>query len=97
MTSSAEQQMAAPVATAPGGGGTGRLDPQWRKAAVAALRGRMAAHRDGEAGYAALASARSLALQAFSRQGTRGKCHVALPPLPLPHPSSVPREPHHFE
>ncbi|KAG2624087.1 kinetochore protein SPC25 homolog isoform X3 [Panicum virgatum] len=68
MTSSAEQQMAAPVATAPGGGGTGRLDPQWRKAAVAALRGRMAAHRDGEAGYAALASARSLALQAFSRR-----------------------------
>ena len=95
MTSSAEQQMAAPVATAPGGGGTGRLDPQWRKAAVAALRGRMAAHRDGEAGYAALASARSLALQAFSR---RGNCPRRPPStLPLPHPSSVPREPHHFE
>ena len=84
-------ERAAPVvATAPGGGGAEGLDPQWRKTAAAALRGRMAAHRDWEAGSATLPSARSLALQAFSRQGTRGKCHVALPPLPLPHPSSVP-------
>ena len=89
-------ERAAPVvATAPGGGGAEGLDPQWRKTAAAALRGRMAAHRDGEAGYAALASARSLALQAFSR---RGNCPRRPPStLPLPHPSSVPREPHHFE
>ncbi|XP_025808861.1 probable kinetochore protein SPC25 isoform X3 [Panicum hallii] len=77
MASSVEQQMAAalergaPVATAPGGGGAGALDPQWRKTAAAALRGRMAAQRERGAGAAALASARSLALQAFSRQGTQ--------------------------
>ncbi|PUZ63662.1 hypothetical protein GQ55_3G085700 [Panicum hallii var. hallii] len=77
MASSVEQQMAAaleraaPVATAPGGGGAGALDPQWRKTAAAALRGRMAAQRERGAGAAALASARSLALQALSRQGTR--------------------------
>jgi len=65
-------ERAAPVvATAPGGGGAEGLDPQWRKTAAAALRGRMAAHRDWEAGSATLPSARSLALQAFSRQGTR--------------------------
>ncbi|RLN30905.1 kinetochore protein Spc25-like isoform X1 [Panicum miliaceum] len=77
MASSVEHQMAAaleraaPVATAPGGGGAGPLDPQWRKTAAAALRGRMAAQRERGAGTAALASARSLALQAFSRQGNR--------------------------
>ncbi|KAG2615909.1 kinetochore protein SPC25 homolog isoform X2 [Panicum virgatum] len=65
-------ERAAPVvATAPGGGGAEGLDPQWRKTAAAALRGRMAAHRDWEAGSATLPSAHSLALQAFSRQGTR--------------------------
>jgi len=30
MTASVEQQMAAPVATVPGGGGAGLLDPLWR-------------------------------------------------------------------
>ncbi|OEL29017.1 hypothetical protein BAE44_0009965 [Dichanthelium oligosanthes] len=78
MATSVEQQMAAalervsPIASASAGGGGGVLDPQRRKAAaVAVLQGRFAAHREWAADSAALASARSLALQAFSDQGTR--------------------------
>ncbi|CAN6336066.1 unnamed protein product [Urochloa humidicola] len=76
MASSVEQQMAAvrerlsPTAAAPGGGGATALDPRLKKMA-AALRGRMAPQRGWEVGSTALASARSLAFQALSPQGTR--------------------------
>ncbi|KAF8725636.1 hypothetical protein HU200_020178 [Digitaria exilis] len=79
MASSVEQKMAAarelglPIGTAPGVGGAGALDPQRRQAAAAALLRRAAAHREWGERSAALASARSVAEQAFSRQGTRGQ------------------------
>nr|CAB3459933.1 unnamed protein product [Digitaria exilis] len=81
MAAPVEQKMAAarelglPIATAPGVGGAGALDPQWRQAAAAALLRRAAAHREWGERSAAVASARSLAEQAFSRQGTRGLCN----------------------
>ncbi|CAL4903291.1 unnamed protein product [Urochloa decumbens] len=71
MASSVEQQMAAarermaPTAAAPGGGGARALDPR-----RAVLNRQMARQRGWKPG-AALASARSLAVQAFSPQGTR--------------------------
>ncbi|CAL4896091.1 unnamed protein product [Urochloa decumbens] len=74
MASSVEEQMAAArersscTAAAPGEGGARARDPR-RKAAE--LRGQMALQRGWKPGSAALASARSLADQAFSSQGTR--------------------------
>jgi len=50
MTASVEQQIAAPVATVPGGGGAGLLDPLWRRTGVGALQGRVAVLCDQEGG-----------------------------------------------
>lgn len=74
MASSVEQRLAAArertaPAAAPAAAGGGASDLQRRIAA--SLRSRMAAHREWAGVSAALASARSLADRAFSRQGTQ--------------------------
>jgi hypothetical protein len=98
MASSVEQKLAAsrerlaPIAAAPGGGSEGERDPRLKKMA-AALQGRLAANREWKAECPAVSSAVSLAVKAFSSQGTRGNCRVALP-LPLLIPSSGTRQPH---